>query len=109
MNDNNLKPFAKGKDPRRNTKGRISTPDKFKALVIRLANEMATAKGEPITIDGEPLTNAEMILRQWMKDPRNQEKFIQYAFGKVPDKIDVNGDHKIELLVKYEKPDNSPT
>lgn len=90
------KPFVKG-DTRINRKGRPKSFDKLRELAIQLANEQATAKGEPITIDGHPITNIEMIMRQWMKDPRNQEKFIHYAFGKVPDKVEMTTDAKIEL------------
>jgi len=94
-------PFTKG-DPRINRKGRPKTFDKLRELAIQIAQEQATSKGEPIIVNGNFVTNAEMILRQWMKDPKNQEKFIQYAFGKVPDKVDVENKGAIKITVTYD-------
>jgi hypothetical protein len=100
----NRKPgtFSKG-DPRINRGGRPKSFDALRELAIRIASEEATAKGEPIVIDGHKVTNAEMIMRQWMKDPRNQEKFIHYAFGKVPDNLDVtSAGEKIQAVTVIE-------
>jgi chromosome segregation ATPase len=41
-----------------------------------------------------------MILRQWAasKNPALQRAFIEIAFGKVPDKVDVTSDGKVIIL-----------
>ena len=93
-NPENLKPFVKG-DPRCWRKGRPKEFNTFRAMLKEIGNEIARDKtGEPIIIDrGLPTehiaTNVEMLGRSWLKDPRNQEKFTHYAYGKVPDKLEV--------------------
>ncbi len=44
---------------------------------------------------------AEAILRQWAKDPKHQLDFIEYAFGKVPDKLETTLEHKTKLFLNY--------
>ena len=46
------------------------------------------------------MTVLEVIMRQWAQDPKRQEKFIDRAFGKVPDKLDIE-DHNVNLRVIY--------
>jgi hypothetical protein len=97
-------PFCKG-DPRINRKGRPKTSDKWKALLLELGAEPAVSGTKlikiqiPKIVNERPVvdengnvvledhyaTNAEMIARAWMKDPRNQQKYVEYAYGKVPD------------------------
>jgi hypothetical protein len=92
------KPFTKG-DPRINRKGRPVNFDALRALSVQIAHEVATGKdkatGEsvPVVIDGHKCTVAEMILRQWAKsgDWQRQKGFIEIAFGKVPDKVELTG------------------
>ena len=81
----NLKPFAKGHDPRRNRKGRPKSFDALRKLAQQIAHEEVTDK------KGETLTVIEVIMRQWAKDPKLQAKFIEYAFGKVPDAVELSG------------------
>ena len=91
----NSKPFKKG-DPRINRKGR---PRNFDAL-----RELAQQIGhEPVTIGDKRLTVTEAILRQWAqsKNPQLQRAFIEIAFGKVPDKVDLNA--TVENIVKVIK------
>jgi hypothetical protein len=73
-----------------NRKGR---PGNFDAL-----RELAQQIGhEPLTIGDKRLTVTEAILRQWAqsKNPQLQRAFIEIAYGKVPDKLDVTGMDKI--------------
>ena len=80
------KPFTKG-DPRINRKGRPKSFDALRALAQQIAHE-------PITeVNGHMATTAEMILRKWASSPNPllQRGFIEIAFGKVPDKIELSG------------------
>ena len=47
---------------------------------------------------------AEAILRSWAKsdEPQLQRAFVEYAFGKVPDKLETNPlENKTTLLLHY--------
>jgi hypothetical protein len=95
-----MPPFTKG-DPRINRKGRPKSFDKLRDLALSLSHEVVeTQQG--------PMSAVEVILRQMAKDPKQREIFLQYAFGKIPDKIEQNS--KVELLVKYadKDTDNQP-
>lgn len=104
----NSKPFQKG-DPRINRKGRPKSFDKLRDLAVSLANEAAKGIGPdgktqiPIEIDGHGVSQIEMILRAMMK--QNPERFIEIAFGKVPDQsenyninLDDLSDEQLEKL-----------
>ena len=84
--------FTKG-DPRINRKGRPKSFDALRALAQAIAHEQATSKGEPIIVDNHFATVVEAILRQWAssRNPQLQRAFIEYAFGKVPDKTELTG------------------
>jgi hypothetical protein len=84
--------FKKG-DPRINRKGRPKSFDAWRALTIEVLQEPAKdAHGQPIVIDGHIATNAEMLARTWLKDPKRQQALVEAAFGKVPQQIDLNVD-----------------
>src|SRR3989304_1443073 len=97
-----LKPFAKG-DPRINRKGRPKSFDALRALSQQIAHELAIKDGEPLIIAGHKVTIAEAILRQWAmsKNPILQRAFLEIAFGKVPDQLDLKGQQIIKILVEY--------
>jgi hypothetical protein len=94
LHPENLKPFKKGNDPRRNVKGRINTQDKLKAKILAKLNKQALAKGEPLLIDGNPVTNLDVILDQWMKSEKRQALLMEYGFGKVPQALDLTSGGK---------------
>jgi hypothetical protein len=103
------KGFVKG-DPRINRKGRPKSFDAFRALAQQIAHE-ATDRVE----SGHKVTIAEKILRDWAmsRNPILQRAFVEVAFGKVPDNINLNAD-TLRLLVEYVNnpypaPDVSPS
>ena len=95
------KGFVKG-DPRINRKGRPKTFDKLRELSQQIANEIAiyplddvhgNHAGDPVVINGHKVTLAEAILRKWSrsKDTRLQMRFVEVAYGKVPDQTEISG------------------
>ena len=89
----NRKPgtFTKA-DPRINRRGRPKSFDALRALALQIAHEKAKTKdGDTLTVDGHAVSVVEAILRQWAmgKDKKLQQGFIEIAFGKVPDKLEV--------------------
>ena len=76
--------------------GRPKDFDALRELAKAIAHEAAKEKGEPVVVDGHACTVAEIIMRSWAfsKNPQLQRAFIEVAFGKVPDKIDVTSDGK---------------
>ena len=105
-NDSNLKPFTKG-DPRINRKGRPKSFDALRELAQQIAHEGAQQGGQPIVINGHTVTVAEAILRSWAtsKNPQLQRAFVEVAFGKVPDKVEMSGrdGEAIETVLKIIK------
>lgn len=84
------RPFTKG-DPRINRKGRPKSFDALRELAQQIAHEPAELEGQPIVIHGHVVTVAEAVLRKWIKsgNPQLQRAFMEIAFGKVPDAIDL--------------------
>jgi hypothetical protein len=83
------RPFVKG-DKRINRKGRPKSFDQLRALAQKISHE-------PIA-DGSTITAAEAILRTMAHD--NPARFIEIAFGKVPDITEQKG--TIQVVVTYE-------
>lgn len=90
----NRNPPTNGFDKRKaaiNRKGRPKTFDALRTLAQQIAHEAAQNGGQPLVINGHTVTVAEAILRQWAtsKNPQLQRAFIEVAFGKVPDKVEL--------------------
>ena len=95
------KGFVKG-DPRINRNGRPKSFDALRALAQDIAHEKAKAGGNTVVIDGHSVTVAEAILRQWAqsKNPALQQKFIEVAFGKVPQAVEITGKDGGPIITK---------
>jgi hypothetical protein len=93
----NLRPFVAG-DPRINRRGRPKNFDAFRELAQAIAHEKTAGD------NGETITIVESILRSWAKskEPALQKAFVEYAFGKVPDKLETTGlENKPVLILHY--------
>lgn len=85
--------FTKG-DPRINRNGRPKSFDTLRKLAQSIAHEEAKAKdGQVLVIDGHKVTVTEAILRSWAqsKNPKLQQLFMEVAFGKVPNPVELTG------------------
>ncbi len=85
----------KGADPRRNLKGRPKSFDHVRALAQQLAHE-EEQNGETAIVN---------VLKEWRdsKEPSLQKAFVEYAFGKVPDKLETTGlENKTTLILRYD-------
>ena len=87
------KGFVKG-DPRINRKGRPKSFDALRELAQQIGHE-------PVAVGDKRITVTEAILRQWAqsKNPQLQRAFIEIAYGKVPDKLDINSAG--ELVIRW--------
>jgi hypothetical protein len=89
-------PFVKG-DPRINRKGRPRTFDELRKLAQDLAHsEIKTGKMKGMTV-------ATAILASWAasREPTLQKAFIEYAYGKVSEKLETEHTEKAIILVKH--------
>ena len=93
----NHNPPTNGFDKRRehiNRKGRPRNFDALRELAQQIGHEAVTAGDKRMTV-------TEVILRQWAqsKNPQLQRAFIEIAYGKVPDKLDVtSGGEAIKVV-----------
>lgn len=75
--------FVKG-DPRINRKGKPKNFDGMRKLAQLIGNELDPIKSK---------TLIEIILREWAKskNPAFQKAFVEIAYGKVPDNLQISG------------------
>ena len=92
----NHNPPTNGFDKRKHQINRKGRPKSFDAL-RELAQQIAH---EAIMIGDHKFTVTEAILRQWAqsKNPQLQKGFLEIAFGKVPDNMELN--QKGEIVIK---------
>jgi hypothetical protein len=91
------RPFVKN-DPRINRRG---TPRSFDQL-----RKLAQSIGAELVVDseGRKLTVAEAVLRKLASsgDAQANRIFLEYGFGRVPDKIETTGlENKTTLILHY--------
>ena len=94
--------FTKG-DPRINRKGRPKSFDAARELAQAIAHEKARMKtGDAYVIDGHAVTYIEAILRNWAMsgDVQKQKAFVEYAYGKVPNPVEMTGKDGEAIEVK---------
>jgi hypothetical protein len=91
-----LRNFVKN-DPRINRKGRPKGFDAFRREAQAIACEMVTDS------DGNKIMCIEALLRSWAKssDPVLQKAFVEYAFGKVPDKLETDAFENMGTLILH--------
>ena len=108
----NLKPFQKGPDPRRNRKGRPKDLPGLRNLVQSILNEAATDKaGNALTANGHAMTVIEAMTRQMIqsKNPRMAQIILEYAYGKVSAPVEVSGKDggPVEQVIRFEWVDDN--
>lgn len=92
--------FKKGYDPRRNLKGRPQSFDQFRALARDIAEQVATtATGTALKWNGQEITFAEFALLSWATDKKYLDKFVEAAYGKVPDES-INYNFDIDEFIR---------
>jgi hypothetical protein len=90
--------FKKGNDARRNRSGRPQSFEQFRKLCQRVLAENVQTKS------GERITAAEQLVRKWLhsNEPAAQRALAEYAFGKVPDKLETTGlENKVTLILHH--------
>ena len=79
--------------------GRPKSFDAFRELAQSIANEELKLQ------DGRKISVAEAVLRKCAKanEPALIRTFLEYAFGKVPDKIEATGlENKTNLILHFD-------
>ena len=99
-NEQNLKPFVKG-DKRCNRKGRPKSFDKLRKLAIQIAGEQA---GQT------ELTRVQLMLTAMAssKNAQDRKLFLEYAFGKVKEEIDVKNSGETKVIIEYSQGPDTP-
>ena len=95
-----LTPFKKG-DKRINRSGRPKNFDKLRKLAIKIAAEEAANTG---------MTRVELMLTAMAssKNAQDRKLFLEYAFGKVKEEIDVKNSGETKVIIEYSQGPDTP-
>jgi hypothetical protein len=100
------KPFVKG-DPRINSKGRPKSFDALRALAQSIGAEVARDEnGNQRIVEGHIATQAERALRLLIAT--KPEKFLEFAYGKVPQPVELGGSEGGPIVIKVVYDDPPP-
>lgn len=88
-----------------NRSGRPKSFDALRNLAQEIAHEVATSKSGDVIVNGHKVTVVEAILRQWASNPKMQEAFMAYAFGKVPQPVEMTLEQELLQLLKTKQID----
>ena len=90
----NLIPFKKG-DKRINRGGRPKSFDKLRKLALKVAAEEAGESG---------LSRVQLMLMAMAssKNPSDRKLFLEYAYGKVKEELEINSKTRIEVRLAGE-------
>jgi hypothetical protein len=98
-----LKPFVKG-DPRINRNGRPRSSKQIEDLIHALLALPAKDKnGKSVLVNGEQATEAEAMLIDMARNPKNRQTLLEYGYGKVKEKIDMSVTEKAEVRIVTER------
>ena len=103
-NKNPSKPFQKG-DVRINRKGRPKDFTGLRALAQLIANEKIASKDGLVV-----MSRIELLMRDWAssKNDKLNRAFVEYAFGKVSDQVELKidlsnlSDEQVERIARGE-------
>ena len=105
------RPFVKG-DPRINRNGRPKSFDALRKLAQQLSHEVAIDRdGNELIRNGHKVTIAELVLFQMAADKKQRREFLEVAFGKVPQELNLGGNVKLTWrdFIETEKDDITGT
>jgi hypothetical protein len=93
--------FKKG-DKRINRAGRPKDFTGLRKLAQLIANEKVSSKDGTLV-----MSRIELIMRDWAssKDAKLNKSFVEFAYGKVPDNVDVTSGGQPITLVEVVKPE----
>lgn len=86
-------------DPRINVKGRPKSFDELRSLFQEIAHENIEMS------DGKKVTRARAIGLMMSMDKKLMREFLEYAFGKVPQAVDVKGKLDSEIVLRVVRED----
>lgn len=96
--------FKKGKDARRNTKGRPKSFNELRDLVQSVGNEIAVdAQGQPILnpATGAPYTRIELAVRGMLSNPKQLKTLLAYGYGTPPQNVELTGKDGNNIVLQY--------
>lgn len=91
------KPFIKG-DPRCYRKGRPRTFDQLRAAALKIASEMVPDDADK----SKKVMRVNRILRRMAESTKHVQSFLEIAYGKVPQDLNMNINNLAELFASVQ-------